>query len=124
MNPPFTDRGKLTDQMLAARIQAFNERQNYWAYFLFLAHDLLAAKGTIAAVLPRLFLAGSTSREVRNWIFNTLGYDLLYIVRTTKEFAFSESAAFRLDSSRKSSNFIKRIGALQAFGLATTKLSI
>ena len=95
MNPPFTDRGRLTDQMLSLRINDFDERQNYWAYFLSLAHDLLAPKGIIAAVLPRLFLAGSTSKEVRMKLFNDLGYDLLYIVRTTKEFAFSESAAFR-----------------------------
>ena len=95
MNPPFTDRGRLTDQMLSLRIKDFDERQNYWAYFLSLAHDLLAPKGIIAAVLPRLFLAGSTSKEVRMKLFNDLGYDLLYIVRTTKEFAFSESAAFR-----------------------------
>jgi tRNA1(Val) A37 N6-methylase TrmN6 len=95
MNPPFTDRSRLTDPMLANRIEAFKERQNYWAYFLSLAHDMLAPNGTIASVLPRLFLAGSTSREVRSCFFNTLGYSLLYIVRTTKEFAFSESAAFR-----------------------------
>ncbi|MBI3192979.1 MAG: SAM-dependent DNA methyltransferase, partial [Ignavibacteriae bacterium] len=95
MNPPYTDRGRLNDQMLAERIHDFRERQNYWAYFLSLAHDLLAPGGVIAAVLPRLFLAGSTSKEVRQWLFNTLGYELRYIVRTTKEFAFSESAAFR-----------------------------
>jgi tRNA1(Val) A37 N6-methylase TrmN6 len=95
MNPPFTDRSRVSDAMLASRIEAFRERQNYWAYFLSLAHDMLAPGGAIAAVLPRLFLAGSTSREVRNWLFNTVGYHLLYIIRTTKEFAFSESAAFR-----------------------------
>ncbi|MFI5253497.1 MAG: class I SAM-dependent DNA methyltransferase [Bacteroidota bacterium] len=95
MNPPYTDRGRLTDQMLGKRIGAFKERQNYWAYFLRFANDVLSEGGSIAAVLPRLFLAGSTSKEVRKWIFNDLGYELLYIIRTTKEFAFSEAAAFR-----------------------------
>lgn len=95
MNPPYTDRGRLVDHMLGMRLNAFKERQNYWAYFLSFANDILAPGGIIAAVLPRLFLAGSTSREVRKWIFNQLGYELHYLVRTTKEFAFSESAAFR-----------------------------
>jgi tRNA1(Val) A37 N6-methylase TrmN6 len=95
MNPPFTTSNRLTSEMLGSRFGAFNERQNYWAYFLSLADGLLAPGGVIAAVLPRLFLAGSTSREVRRWIFNDQHYDLLYIVRTTKEFAFSEAAAFR-----------------------------
>src|SRR5665213_1360356 len=95
MNPPYTDQRYLTVEMLGTRASAFNDRQNYWAYFLSVADDLLAPGGIIAAVLPRLFLAGSTSKEVRQWIFNTRQYNLLYIVRTTKEFAFSEAAAFR-----------------------------
>src|SRR5262249_54895179 len=70
MNPPFTTSVLLTREMLGSRYGAFSEKQNYWAYFLPLADVLVAAGGVIAAVPPRLFLAGSTSREVRKWLFN------------------------------------------------------
>ena len=95
MNPPFTDSRRLMPSMLASREKAFSEKQNYWAYFLSLANDMLKPSGRIAAVLPRLFFSGSKSREVRDWLFSECNYSLLYVVRTTREFAFSEAASFR-----------------------------
>ncbi len=96
MNPPYTDLRRLDSKMLGTRAGDFPKPQNYWAYFLSLAHNLLGDKGgTIAAVLPRLIVAGDTSKEVRKWLFIDKGYELRYIVRTTREIAFSEAAAFR-----------------------------
>lgn len=95
MNPPFTDSRRYVRGMLGTRDKAFAEMQNYWAYFLQLSNELLSVNGKIAAVLPRLFFSGSKSREVRDWIFGTMGYSLTHVVRTTREFAFSEAASFR-----------------------------
>jgi len=95
MNPPFTDSRRYLPGMLGARENAFVEIQNYWAYFLSLADDMLQPGGRIAAVLPRLFFSGSKSSEVRKWLFHKHNYVLLWVVRTTKEFAFSEAASFR-----------------------------
>lgn len=95
MNPPYTDRKRITEGMLGGKVDAFTRAQNYWAYFIKLADDLLAKDGRIAAVLPRLFLAGSFSREIREWLFKNENYTLRYIVRTCREIAFSEAASFR-----------------------------
>lgn len=95
MNPPFTIRRRLTPQMLGTRKDAFPSAQNYWAYFLALADDLLREGGLIAAVLPRLFLAGHYSADVREKLIAERGYTLRYVVRTTREIAFSEKARFR-----------------------------
>jgi tRNA1(Val) A37 N6-methylase TrmN6 len=95
MNPPFTDSRRYVAGMLGSREKAFSEIQNYWAYFLSLADDMLRPGGRIAAVLPRLFISGSKSREVREWLFSRRNYSMIWVVRTTKEFAFSEAASFR-----------------------------
>lgn len=95
MNPPFTDSRRYVPGMLGSREKAFSEVQNYWAYFLSLADDMLRPGGRIAAVLPRLFFSGSKSREVREWLFSQRNYSMIWVVRTTKEFAFSEAASFR-----------------------------
>ncbi|MBI5714933.1 MAG: N-6 DNA methylase [Chloroflexi bacterium] len=95
MNPPYTDRKRLEEGMFGGQANAFKTPQNYWAYFLKLSHGLLKEGGRISAVLPRLFLAGSYSREVREWLFKNGDYTLRYIVRTCREIAFSEAAAFR-----------------------------
>lgn len=95
MNPPYTDRKRLAGSMLGSKAQAFTKAQNYWAYFIKLADEVLDESGRIAAVLPRLFLSGSFSREVREWLFKHDHYTLRYIVRTCREIAFSEAAQFR-----------------------------
>jgi tRNA1(Val) A37 N6-methylase TrmN6 len=83
MNPPFTDSRRYTLTMLGLREQVFRERQNYWAYFLSFADDMLGPNGRIAAVLPRLFFTGSKSKEVRDWLFADRKYSLRYVIRTT-----------------------------------------
>ncbi len=110
MNPPFTDSRRYLPGMLGSREKAFLELQNYWAYFLSLADDMLRPGGRIAAVLPRLFFSGSKSEEVREWLFSKQNYSLIWVVRSTKEFAFSEAASFRdflvvLEKSKGESHF-------------------
>lgn len=95
MNPPFTDRKRLSETMLGGRANVFSSAQNYWAYFIHLADGMLLSEGRISAVLPRLFIAGSSSSEVRKWLFSNGRYSLRYIVKTSKEIAFSEEAKFR-----------------------------
>jgi hypothetical protein len=94
MNPPFTRKERLTSGMKSIQ-WSFLGDQNYWAYFIPLADSLLKKKGKIAAVLPRDFFRGEYSRAVRQYLFKDRAYSLKYVVKTTKETAFSENARFR-----------------------------
>jgi len=94
MNPPFTRKERLTPGMKGIGLDIFGE-QNYWAYFIALADSLLRKNGKIAAVLPRDFFRGEYSRTVREYLFKTGAYSLRYVVKTTRDTAFSESARFR-----------------------------
>lgn len=95
MNPPYTDRKWLPDSMLGDFESSFEYAQNYWAYFIKLADKMLVENGRIAAVLPRLFLAGSTTEELRRWLFKENRYTLRSVVKTCRDSAFSEAARFR-----------------------------
>ena len=95
MNPPFTRKQRLKANMLGNYKTAFSQAQNYWAYFLALADNFLTVGGKIAAVLPRDFLSGGPSQSVRDWLWSNGRYCLRYLVKTTKEVAFSEAARFR-----------------------------
>ncbi|MFN4179203.1 MAG: class I SAM-dependent DNA methyltransferase, partial [Armatimonadota bacterium] len=95
MNPPFTRMQRLRANMLGNYKTAFLQAQNYWAYFLALADNFLTVGGKIAAVLPRDFLSGGPSQAVRDWLWSSGRYCLRYLVKTTKEVAFSEAARFR-----------------------------
>jgi tRNA1(Val) A37 N6-methylase TrmN6 len=94
MNPPFTRKERLTAQMKGIWPSVLGE-QNYWAYFVALADLLLRKNGKIAAVLPRDFFRGEYSRKVREFLFKDGKYCLKYVVKTTKDWAFSENALFR-----------------------------
>jgi len=94
MNPPFTRKERLTSQMKGLRFSSLGE-QNYWAYFIALATSVLRKNGRIAAVLPRDFFRGEYSRALRAFLFKDRNYGIRYIVKSTKEWAFSERAAFR-----------------------------
>ncbi len=95
MNPPFTRRERVKGTMHGNYGGVFTQHQNYWAYFLPLADSLLRTNGLIAAVLPRDVIRGDWSTAVRKWLFETAGYSLLYVVKSMREVAFSENAAFR-----------------------------
>jgi hypothetical protein len=94
MNPPFTRKESLTPSMRSIQ-WTFLGDQNYWAYFIPLADSLLKKKGKIAAVVPRDFFRGEYSRAVREYLFKDGVYSLKYVVKTTKDTAFSENARFR-----------------------------
>lgn len=94
MNPPFTRKESLTPGMKSIQ-WSFLGDQNYWAYFIPLADSLLKKKGKIAAVLPRDFFRGEYSRAIREYLFSKNAYHLKYVVKTTKDWAFSENALFR-----------------------------
>ncbi|MFC2017008.1 class I SAM-dependent DNA methyltransferase [Chloroflexota bacterium] len=94
MNPPFTRKERLTSGMKGIQ-WSFLGDQNYWAYFIPLADSLLKNNGKIAAVLPRDFFRGEYSRAVREYLFSQNAYNLKYVVKTTKDWAFSENALFR-----------------------------
>ncbi|MEM2079380.1 MAG: N-6 DNA methylase [Nitrososphaerota archaeon] len=95
MNPPFTRKERLSEGMKGDFSGTFAQSQNYWAYFLALADRFLGDGGKIAAVLPRDFVIGDYSQEVRSWLFANGTYSLRFIVRTMHEIAFSEAARFR-----------------------------
>ena len=76
-------------------VDSFKTSQNYWAYFLALSDGILDKGGKIGAVLPRDFIAGQHSEDVREWLFKNSNYTLRYIVKTVNEIAFSENARFR-----------------------------
>ena len=94
MNPPFTRKERLTPGMKGIGLSIFGE-QNYWAYFIALADSLLRKNGKIAAVLPRDLFRGEYSRMVREYLFKDGQYSLKYVVKSTKDWAFSENALFR-----------------------------
>jgi len=99
MNPPFSDREKLPEDYL----KNLNEKKelgkicghqiNLWGYFLALADLMLKPNGKIAAVVPINIARGKATEKIRNYLLEN--YHIRYIVKTTKDLAFSESAAFR-----------------------------
>lgn len=94
MNPPFTRKERLTPEMKGVRFSSLGE-QNYWGYFVALATSVLRKNGRIAAVLPRDFFRGEYSRAIREFLFKNKDYGIRYIVKSTREWAFSEGAVFR-----------------------------
>ena len=94
MNPPFTRKERVTPEMKGIGFEFLGE-QNYWAYFIAMADSLLKKNGKIAAVLPRDFFRGKYSKAVREYLFREGRYSLKYVVKSTKDTAFSEKARFR-----------------------------
>ncbi|MGC8982109.1 MAG: Eco57I restriction-modification methylase domain-containing protein, partial [Minisyncoccia bacterium] len=99
MNPPFSDREKLPKDYL----RKLNEKGelgeicghqvNLWGYFLALADLMLKPSGKVAAVVPINIARGKATEKIRNYLLEN--YYIKYIVKTTKDLAFSESASFR-----------------------------
>jgi predicted RNA methylase/frataxin-like iron-binding protein CyaY len=103
MNPPFSDREKLpkdyleklSDNSEFGRIlgNICGHQINLWGYFLALADIMLKPNGKIAAVIPINIARGKATEKIRNHLLEN--YHIRYIIKTTKDLAFSESAAFR-----------------------------
>jgi len=98
MNPPFTDREKMPKEMR----EKLNSNElnnvcgnqvNLWGYFLALADLLLKPNGRIGAVIPINIARGKATEKIRQFLLNN--YSIKYIIKTTKDVAFSEGAAFK-----------------------------
>jgi hypothetical protein len=99
MNPPFSDWQKLPISYRESlkRLNQLGDvcgyQVNLWGYFLVLADLLLKPNGKIAAVLPINIARGGATEKIRNYLLKN--YQIKYIIKSTKDFAFSESASFR-----------------------------
>jgi tRNA1(Val) A37 N6-methylase TrmN6 len=95
MNPPFTK----TERRIAdyVNMKKFKDQAGgevgLWGHFVFLADTLLASNGTYGAVLPINVLRGRESARVREFLFKE--WTPVYIVKSTRSYAFSESAEYR-----------------------------
>lgn len=96
MNPPFTRRERIPARKedLEKLIPEVKGKTGYWAYFVVAADKLLKEDGTLAMVIPEEFFAGGAAKSVREYLLQK-GYQIKYIVRSTVELAFSESALHR-----------------------------
>jgi hypothetical protein len=103
MNPPFSDREKLpkdyrkklSDKSKFGKIlgEICGHQINLWGYFLALSDLMLKPNGKLAAVIPINIARGKATEKVRNYLLEN--YFIKYIIKATKDLAFSESAAFR-----------------------------
>ena len=97
MNPPFTRRERIPakTEELERLVPEVKGKTGYWAYFVVAADKLLKEDGTLAMVIPEEFFAGGgAAKSVREYLLHK-GYQIKYIVRSTAELAFSESALYR-----------------------------
>ncbi len=69
-------------------------KTGYWAYFVVAADKLLKENGKLAIVIPEEFFVGRAAQSVREYLVGK-GYHLQFIVRSSKEIAFSEGAHYR-----------------------------
>ena len=118
MNPPFTRRERLSEVGEIARLEklfygAFEGevvrgKVGYSAYFMAAATNMVKPGGKLAMVTPEEFFAGGSAESLRRYIFFgevfkkgkyvpvlPLNYTIDYIVRSSKEVAFSETALYR-----------------------------
>jgi len=95
MNPPFTkiERG-ISDYL---SLQRFREdcggEVGLWGHFCILADSFLKDNGILGAVIPINLLRGRESSKVREFLFSE--YTPLMIIKTTKNYGFSEDSAYR-----------------------------
>jgi len=96
MNPPFTRRERIPakTEELAKLVPEVKGKTGYWAYFVVAADKVLKEDGTLALVIPEEFFAGGAAKSVREYLFHR-GYRVKYVVKSTAELAFSESALYR-----------------------------
>ena len=99
MNPPFSDREKMPEEMrkkLKNNIYLSNilgNLINLWGYFLILADLLLKKNGKIGCVIPINIIRGRATEKIRNFLLNN--YHIEYLIKPVGDIAFSEGAAFR-----------------------------
>ena len=99
MNPPFSDREKMPEDMrneiksnkILGNISG--HRINLWGYFLALADLLLKPNGKMGVVIPINIARGKATEKIRNYLLKN--YHIKYIIKPVGDLAFSEGAAFR-----------------------------
>ena len=96
MNPPFTRRERIPAKKedLEKLVPEVKGKTGYWAYFVVAADKLLKENGTLALVIPEEFFVGRAAQSVREYLIRK-GYHLRFIIRSSKEIAFSEGAHYR-----------------------------
>jgi len=98
MNPPFSDREKMPEEMREKLKKnplgnICGHQVNLWGYFLALADLLLKPGGKIGAVIPINIARGKATEKIRKFLLEN--YHIKYIVKPVGDIAFSEGAAFR-----------------------------
>ncbi|HEC91992.1 MAG TPA: hypothetical protein ENI51_03205, partial [Candidatus Atribacteria bacterium] len=99
MNPPFSDREKLPPDYrkklkdYKKLISKCGNQVNLWGFFLALADDLIEDNGKVGVVIPITFSKGKATEKIRNYYLKN--YTVRYIIKPTKDIAFSEDATFR-----------------------------
>lgn len=99
MNPPFSDREKMPEDMRInlkenkTLTKICGNQVNLWGFFIALADLTLKHNGKMGAVLPINIGRGKATEEIRNYLLKN--YKIKYIVKAVNDLAFSEGAQFR-----------------------------
>ncbi|MGA2904460.1 MAG: N-6 DNA methylase, partial [Candidatus Korobacteraceae bacterium] len=95
MNPPFTKvERRIADYVDMDKFkEVVGGEVGLWGHFLPLADSLLQDHGICGAVLPINLFRGRESTKVRQFVFEN--WSPKYIIKSTRSYAFSESAEYR-----------------------------
>jgi len=95
MNPPFTkvERGIKKYVNMERYKGSVGGEVGLWGHFVFLADTFLARDGRYGAVIPINILRGRESTLTRHFMFSK--WTPLYIIKTTKNYGFSEWSEYR-----------------------------
>lgn len=95
MNPPFTkvERG-IADYVNMTKFKGtVGGEVGLWAHFVILANSLMKDGGTCGSVIPIGILRGRETEKVREFVFQH--WRPIYLVKSTRSYAFSENAEYR-----------------------------
>ncbi|MGD0405670.1 MAG: N-6 DNA methylase [Candidatus Bathyarchaeia archaeon] len=99
MNPPFSDREKMPEDMRInlkeneTLTKICGNQINLWGFFIALTDLILKDNGKMGAVLPINIGRGEATEEIRDYLLKN--YRIKYIVKAVKDLAFSEGSQFR-----------------------------
>gem|GEM_PF-452571 len=99
MNPPFTDREKMPKDFRNALSElddlepVCGGQINLWGYFVALADKLLVPNGKQGLIIPINICRGAATKKLREYLLDN--YKIDYIVKATRNMAFTEGAQFR-----------------------------
>jgi hypothetical protein len=99
MNPPFSDREKMPNSYLqtlstyTSLTDLCGSQVNLWGYFVAMCDWILKDNGFLSFVIPISIFRGRSSDKIKKHILSN--YLIKYVIKTGKNPAFSEKAAFR-----------------------------